>query len=101
MRGDFAHPIQAQLRDIRKARGLTLQHLSDSTAGNPSTRLLSLWELGNAVPSVKQLTRWAMALGYELVLSRASALMTPHPNHPNDPHDAPAPLPRSAGGGAP
>lgn len=70
-------PLIKILSEERKKRGWSILRVSRECAKftvgeetSPASAQISVWELGNRLPSVTSLRRWAAGLGYELVLRR-------------------------------
>ncbi|MES2211489.1 MAG: helix-turn-helix transcriptional regulator [Chloroflexota bacterium] len=72
------YPVQKTLAEARMAQGLKVRALAESIIGHPSVAQLTHWETGSGTPpSLKALTRWAAALGFEIVAVPRSAPSSP------------------------
>ena len=60
------HPIVAELREIRRDRGLTQEAVARRMGRG--RKALSQWERGIYTPSVETTDEWATALGVTLAL---------------------------------
>lgn len=61
----FTHPLRAQLRDLRKATGLSLTAFAAKY--NMTAASIGAYERGDRVPSVDRLAELLDRYGYELV----------------------------------
>jgi transcriptional regulator with XRE-family HTH domain len=65
------HPIVAELREIRRSRGLSQEAVARK-AGTTKA-MISLWETGQSTPGLASADAYAQALGYTLALTPREA----------------------------
>lgn len=64
------HPIISELIGIRKDKKLSQERLVNQSNSNIAQNQISSYERGAISPTLRLLTQWSNALGYELALRR-------------------------------
>ena len=75
IRENHVHPLVVQLRNLRKAKRLTLEGLSVALGYNAYT--IGRWERGDMPPTLFALDAWAQALGVKLSFDLGPKLSLP------------------------